>query len=133
MLAKRIFYNTGLLTYIWYVSNKKNRQKGEGKVRSSTRATVMKRRKKRHWKSKEMISLKMQLRKLHRCLMAMFREQRLVRIFNENDDFGYTKIYGRETVRDEMEKLILKNGRSAILRFRDTEKCAIDRNNTGLF
>ena len=118
-LPNDIFYNTGIATYIWVLSNKKAGTKREGKVQLiNANALFEKRRKalgnKRNDIPEDAIS---EITRLY----GDFRESEISKIF-DTADFGYTKIVVERPLKDENGELILKKGRpqpdSAL---RDTE------------
>ncbi|RRD94202.1 SAM-dependent DNA methyltransferase [Clostridiales bacterium COT073_COT-073] len=125
-LPNDIFYNTGIATYIWVLSNKKAGTKREGKVQLiNANGLFEKRRKalgnKRNDIPKEAIEEITQI-------YGDFREGKISKIF-ENEDFGYTKITVERPLRDEKGELILKNGKKqADSSLRDTESVPLKEN-----
>lgn len=118
-LPNDIFYNTGIATYIWVLSNKKAGTKREGKVQLiNANGLFEKRRKalgnKRNDIPKEAIQ---EITKLY----GDFVESEISQIYN-NEDFGFTKIVVERPLRDENGELVLKKGKKqADSSLRDTE------------
>ena len=118
-LPNDIFYNTGIATYIWVLSNKKAGTKREGKVQLiNANGLFEKRRKalgnKRNDIPEEAIQ---EITKLY----GDFVESEISQIYN-NEDFGFTKIVVERPLRDENGKLILKKGKKqSDSSLRDTE------------
>lgn len=117
-LPNDIFYNTGIATYIWVLSNKKEKRR-QGKVQLiNANGMYEKRRKslgnKRNDIPKEYID---EITKLY----AEFKETELSKIF-DTEDFGYSKIVVERPQKDEKGKIILKKGQPvADTSLRDTE------------
>lgn len=117
-LPNDIFYNTGIATYIWVLSNKKEKKR-QGKVQLiNANGMYEKRRKslgnKRNDIPKESID---EITKLY----AEFKETELSKIF-DTEDFGYSKIVVERPQKDEKGKVILKKGQPvADTSLRDTE------------
>ena len=117
-LPNDIFYNTGIATYIWVLSNKKEKRR-QGKVQLiNANSMYEKRRKslgnKRNDIPKESID---EITKLY----ADFKETELSKIF-DTEDFGYSKIVVERPQKDEKGKIILKKGHPvADTSLRDTE------------
>lgn len=118
-LPNDIFYNTGIATYIWVLSNKKKGTIREGKVQLiNANGLFEKRRKtlgnKRNDISQEQISF---ITKTY----GDFKESEISKIF-DNSDFGYTKIVVERPLKDETGKLVLKKGKpQPDTNLRDTE------------
>ena len=114
-LPNDIFYNTGIATYIWVLSNKKAGTKREGKVQLINANELYEKRRKALGNKRNDIpdSAIEEITKIY----GDFRESEISQIY-DNEDFGYTKI----VVKDEEGKLVLKSGKkqpdSAL---RDTE------------
>lgn len=107
-LPNDIFYNTGIATYIWVLSNKKAGTKREGKVQLiNANGLFEKRRKalgnKRNDIPEEAIQ---EITKLY----GDFVESEISQIYN-NEDFGFTKIVVERPLRDENGELVLKKGK----------------------
>ena len=100
-LPNDIFYNTGIATYIWVLSNnKEKRRKSLGNKRNDRPKTAID-----------------EIAKIY----GDFREDKLSKIFN-NEDFGYRKVVVERPLRDESGKPILKKGKvQADPKLRDTE------------
>ena len=118
-LPNDIFYNTGIATYIWVLSNKKAGTKREGKAQLiNANGLFEKRRKalgnKRNDIPEEAIQ---EITKLY----GDFVESEISQIYN-NEDFGFTKIVVERPLRDEKGELVLKKGKKqADSSLRDTE------------
>lgn len=107
-LPNDIFYNTGIATYIWVLSNKKAGTVREGKVQLiNANEMFVKRRKalgnKRNDISEEDIA---EITKIY----GDFKESEISQIY-DNEDFGYTKITIERPLRDEEGNLVLKKGK----------------------
>lgn len=107
-LPNDIFYNTGIATYIWVLSNKKAGTVREGKVQLiNANELYVKRRKalgnKRNDISEEQIAEITQI-------YGDFKENEISKIF-DNDDFGYTKITVERPLLDEDGKPVLKKNK----------------------
>jgi type I restriction enzyme M protein len=118
-LPNDIFYNTGIATYIWVLSNKKAGTVREGKVQLiNANELYVKRRKalgnKRNDISEEYIE---EITRIY----GDFIENDISKIY-DNSDFGYTKITIERPQRDENGVIILKKGKpEADASLRDTE------------
>ena len=118
-LPNDIFYNTGIATYIWVLSNKKAGSMREGKVQLiDANKLFVKRRKalgnKRNDISEEQIA---EITKIY----GDFIENDISKIF-DNSDFGYTRIVVERPLKDENGKPILKKGKpEPDSNLRDTE------------
>lgn len=118
-LPNDIFYNTGIATYIWVLSNKKTGTVREGKVQLiNANELFVKRRKalgnKRNDISEEYIE---EITKLY----GDFMESDISKIY-DNADFGYTKITVERPLCDDNGNPVLKKGKpEADTSLRDTE------------
>ena len=118
-LPNDIFYNTGIATYIWVLSNKKAGTVREGKVQLiNANEMFVKRRKalgnKRNDISEEDIA---EITKIY----GDFKESEISQIY-DNEDFGYTKITVERPLRNEEGNLVLKKGKKQPdTSLRDTE------------
>lgn len=118
-LPNDIFYNTGIATYIWVLSNKKAGTVREGKVQLiNANEMYVKRRKalgnKRNDISEEDIA---EITKIY----GDFKENEISQIY-DNEDFGYTKITVERSLRDADGNLVLKKGKKQPdTSLRDTE------------
>ncbi len=107
-LPNDIFYNTGIATYIWVLSNKKAGTVREGKVQLiDANKMFVKRRKalgnKRNDISEEQIA---EITKIY----GDFVENYISKIF-DTSDFGYTKIVVERPLKDENGNPVLKKGK----------------------
>lgn len=118
-LPNDIFYNTGIATYIWVLSNKKAGTKREGKVQLINANGLFDKRRKALGNKRNDIP-ESAIEEIT-GLYGDFRESEVSKIFN-NEDFGYTKITVERPLCDENGEPILKKGKkqpdSAL---RDTE------------
>ena len=107
-LPNDIFYNTGIATYIWVLSNKKAGTVREGKVQLiDANKMFVKRRKalgnKRNDISEEQIA---EITKIY----GDFIENDISKIF-DNSDFGYTKIVVERPLKDENGNPVFKKNK----------------------
>lgn len=107
-LPNDIFYNTGIATYIWVLSNKKVGTKCEGKVQLINANGLFEKRRKALGNKRNDIP-ESAIEEITR-LYGNFRETEISKIF-DNEDFGYTKITVERPLRDENGELVLKNGK----------------------
>ena len=125
-LPNDIFYNTGIATYIWVLSNKKTGTKREGKVQLINASGLYEKRRKALGNKRNDIP-ENAIEEITQ-IYGDFRETEISKIFN-NDDFGYTKITVERPLRDENGKLILKNGKKQPdTSLRDTENVPLTEN-----
>lgn len=117
-LPNDIFYNTGIATYIWVLSNNKEKRR-MGKVQLiNANGLYEKRRKSLGNKRNDIPQTAIdEIAKIY----GDFREDKLSKIF-KNEDFGYRKVVVERLLRDESGKPILKKGKvQADPKLRDTE------------
>ena len=107
-LPNDIFYNTGIATYIWVISNKKACTKREGKVQLINANGLFEKRRKALGNKRNDIP-ESAIEEITR-LYGDFRETEISKIF-DNEDFGYTKITVERPLRDENGELVLKKGK----------------------
>lgn len=118
-LPNDIFYNTGIATYIWVLSNKKAGTKREGKVQLINANGLYEKRRKALGNKRNDIS-ESAIAEITR-LYGDFCENEISRIY-DNADFGYTKITVERPLRDENGGLVLKKGKKQPdTALRDTE------------
>lgn len=125
-LPNDIFYNTGIATYIWVLSNKKAGTKREGKVQLINANGLYEKRRKALGNKRNDIpeSAITEITQVY----GDFRETEISKIFN-NEDFGYTKITVERPLRGEDGELILKNGKKQPdILLRDTENVPLTEN-----
>lgn len=118
-LPNDIFYNTGIATYIWVLSNKKLGTKREGKVQLINAHELFEKRRKSLGNKRNDIpeSAIEEITQIY----GDFRENEISKIF-DNEDFGYTKIVVERPLRDEQGELVLKKGKKQPdTSMRDTE------------
>lgn len=117
-LPNDIFYNTGIATYIWVLSNNKEKRR-MGKVQLiNANGLYEKRRKSLGNKRNDIPQTAIdEIAKIY----GDFRENKLSKIF-KNEDFGYRKVVVERLLRDESGKPMLKKGKvQADPKLRDTE------------
>ena len=118
-LPNDIFYNTGIATYIWVLSNKKKGTKREGKVQLINANGLFEKRRKALGNKRNDIPEEA-IEEITR-IYGDFKATEISKIFS-TEDFGYTKIVVERPLRDADGKLVLKKGKpqpdSAL---RDTE------------
>lgn len=125
-LPNDIFYNTGIATYIWVLSNKKAGTKREGRVQLINANGLYEKRRKALGNKRNDIpeNAIAEITQIY----GEFRETEISRIFN-NEDFGYTKITVERPLRDENGDLTLKNGKKQPdTSLRDTENVPLTDN-----
>ena len=117
-LPNDIFYNTGIATYIWVLSNKKEGRR-KGKVQLINANEMYEKRKKSLGNKRNDIPTHYidEITQIY----ADFTENEVSKIF-DNEDFGYSKIVVERPQKDENGKPILKSGKPiADTSLRDTE------------
>ncbi len=107
-LPNDIFYNTGIATYIWVLSNKKAGTKREGRVQLINANGLFEKRRKALGNKRNDIP-ESAIAEITR-LYGDFRESDISKIF-DNEDFGYTKITVERPLCDESGEPILKKGK----------------------
>ena len=118
-LPNDIFYNTGIATYIWVLSNKKKGTKREGKVQLINANGLFEKRRKALGNKRNDIP-ETAIGEITR-IYGNFQETEISKIFN-TEDFGYTKIVVERPLRDAEGNLLLKKGKTqADSALRDTE------------
>ena len=118
-LPNDIFYNTGIATYIWVLSNKKRGTKRAGKVQLINANGLFEKRRKALGNKRNDIP-ESAIAEITR-LYGDFAESEISKIF-DNAEFGYTKITVERPLRDETGKLILAKGKQQPdSNLRDTE------------
>lgn len=125
-LPNDIFYNTGIATYIWVLSNKKQGTRREGKVQLINANGLFEKRRKALGNKRNDIPGDA-IAEITR-VYGDFAKTEISQIYN-NEDFGYTKITVERPLKDENGKLILKNKKKqpdALLR--DTESVPLTEN-----
>lgn len=123
-LPNDIFYNTGIATYIWVLSNKKAGTKREGKVQLINANGLFEKRRKALGNKRNDIP-ESAIEEITR-LYGNFIETEISKIFN-NEDFGYTKITVERPMRDENGELVLKKGKKQPdSSLRDTENVPLN-------
>jgi len=118
-LPNDIFYNTGIATYIWVLSNKKSGTKREDKVQLINANGLFEKRRKALGNKRNDIpdTAIEEITKIY----GDFKTNDISKIF-ENEDFGYTKVTVERPLRDDKGELVLKKGKKQIdTSLRDTE------------
>ena len=107
-LPNDIFYNTGIATYIWVISNKKAGTKREGKVQLINANGLFEKRRKALGNKRNDIpdSAIQEITRIY----GDFIENEISQIY-DNEDFGYTKIVVERPLKDENGELVLKKGK----------------------
>lgn len=106
-LPNEIFYNTGIATYIWVLSNKKPSHR-QGKVQLINANELYEKRRKSLGSKRNDIPEK--YIELITQIYADFKESDISKIF-DNEDFGYSKIVVERPQLDESGNKVLKNGK----------------------
>lgn len=118
-LPNDIFYNTGIATYIWVLSNKKAGTKREGKVQLINANALFEKRRKALGNKRNDIP-ESAIDEIT-TLYGDFQESEISKIF-DNSDFGYTKITVERPLVDESGKPVVKKGKKQPdTALRDTE------------
>ena len=118
-LPNDIFYNTGIATYIWVLSNKKAGTKREGKIQLINANGLFEKRRKALGNKRNDIS-EFAIAEITK-IYGDFCINEISQIYN-NADFGYTKITVERPLRDEKGELVLKKGKKQPdTALRDTE------------
>lgn len=118
-LPNDIFYNTGIATYIWVLSNKKANTKREGKVQLINANGLFEKRRKALGNKRNDIP-KSAIEEITK-IYGDFKTNDISKIF-DNKDFGYTKITVERPLRDDKGELVLKKGKKQVdTSLRDTE------------
>ncbi len=118
-LPNDIFYNTGIATYIWVLSNKKQGTKREGKVQLINANGLFEKRRKALGNKRNDIPSDA-ITKITK-LYGDFVKTEISQIY-DNADFGYTKITVERPLKDENGELVLKKGKKQPdASLRDTE------------
>lgn len=107
-LPNDLFYNTGIATYIWVISNKKAGTVREGKVQLINANNLYEKRRKSLGNKRNDISEE-QIAEITR-IYGDFKENEISKIF-DNSDFGYTKIVVERPLKDESGNPVLKKGK----------------------
>ena len=125
-LPNDIFYNTGIATYIWVLSNKKAGTKREGKVQLINANGLFEKRRKALGNKRNDIP-ENAIEEITR-IYGDFRENEISQIY-DNADFGYTKITVERPLLDEEGNPILKKNKpQADSSLRDTENVPLKEN-----
>lgn len=118
-LPNDIFYNTGIATYIWVISNKKQGTKREGKVQLINANGLFEKRRKALGNKRNDIPSEA-IAEITR-IYGDFAKTEISQIYN-NEDFGFTKITVERPLKDEQGELVLKKGKKQPdTSLRDTE------------
>ncbi len=118
-LPNDIFYNTGIATYIWVLSNKKAGTVREGKVQLINANELYEKRRKALGNKRNDIPEKY-IEEITQ-IYGDFKESDISQIY-ENAEFGYTKITVERPQKDKDGNVVLKKGKPvADTSLRDTE------------
>ncbi len=126
-LPNDIFYNTGIATYIWVLSNKKEKRR-IGKVQLINANGLYEKRRKSLGNKRNDIpeSAITEIAKIY----GDFRENKISKIFNTKD-FGYCKVVVERPLKDEKGKFVLKKGKpQPDSKLRDTENIPLSEDVT---
>lgn len=130
-LPNDIFYNTGIATYIWVLSNKKAGTRREGKVQLINANGLFEKRRKALGNKRNDIP-QSAIEEITR-IYGDFKTNDISKIY-DNEDFGYTKITVERPLRDEKGELVLKNGKKQPdISLRDTENVPLKEDITEYF
>lgn len=125
-LPNDIFYNTGIASYIWVLSNKKKGTQREGKVQLINANALFEKRRKALGNKRNDIP-ESAIEEITR-IYGEFQESDISKIF-ENRQFGFTKIVVERPLRDENGALVLKKGKKQPdTSLRDTENVPLTEN-----
>ena len=117
-LPNDIFYNTGIATYIWVLSNNKEKRR-IGKVQLINANGLYEKRRKSLGNKRNDIP-KSAIEEITK-IYGDFKETKISKIF-KNEDFGYRKVVVERPLKDENGNLILKKGKpQPDSKLRDTE------------
>ena len=124
-LPNDIFYNTGIATYIWVLSNKKAEHR-KGKVQLINANGLFEKRRKALGNKRNDIS-EAQIADITR-VYGDFTENEISKIFS-NEEFGYSKITVERPLKDENGEPVLKKGKpQPDAALRDTENVPLTEN-----
>lgn len=130
-LPNDIFYNTGIATYIWVLSNKKQGTKRDGKVQLINANGLFEKRRKALGNKRNDIP-ETAIEEITR-LYGDFKKSAISQVY-DNADFGYTKITVERPLRDESGDLVLKKGKQQPdSSLRDTENVPLSEDITEYF
>lgn len=130
-LPNDIFYNTGIATYIWVLSNKKAGTRREGKVQLINANGLFEKRRKALGNKRNDIP-QSAIEEITR-IYGDFKTNDISKIY-DNEDFGYTKITVERPLRDENGELVLKKGKKQQdTSLRDTENVPLKEDITEYF
>jgi len=124
-LPDQLFYNTGIYTYIWILTNRKAKRR-KGKIRLVNGVSYFEKMRKSLGNKRNLIDEK------NRCeiakLYSMYKPNENYKDFN-NEDFGYYKITVERPLRSENGKIVLDKNEEpkADSALRDTENVPIVR------
>ena len=107
-LPNDIFYNTGIATYIWVLSNKKRGTKREGKIQLINASNLYEKRRKALGNKRNDIP-QSAIDEIAR-IYGDFVASEISMIF-DNEDFGYTKIIIERPLLDDDGRPVIKKGK----------------------
>ena len=107
-LPNDIFYNTGIATYIWVLSNKKRGTKREGKIQLINASNLYEKRRKALGNKRNDIP-QSAIDEITR-IYGDFVASEISMIF-DNEDFGYTKIIIERPLLDDDGRPVIKKGK----------------------
>lgn len=130
-LPNDIFYNTGIATYIWVLSNKKAGTIREGKVQLINANQLFEKRRKSLGNKRN--DIPQSAVETITQVYGSFTENAISKIFR-NEDFGYTKIVVERPLLDDDGKPVLKKGKpQPDSKRRDTENVPLTEDITAYF
>ncbi len=130
-LPDQLFYNTGIFTYLWFVTNRKEDHR-KGKVQLINAVSFFEKMSKALGNKRNYITPK-QIKEITQIYGA-FEEGEYCKIF-DNEDFGYTRIVVERPSKDEDGKVLRdKNGNpKPDSNLRDTEDIPLKEDIEGYF
>lgn len=107
-LPDQLFYNTGISTYLWFVTNRKD-PKRKGKIQMINAVSFFEKMSKALGNKRNYITPK-QIEEITR-IYGDFTEGEYCKIF-DNEDFGYTRIVVERPLKDDKDRVVKdKNGK----------------------
>jgi type I restriction enzyme M protein len=125
-MPDQLFYNTGISTYIWIVTNKKS-AKRKGKVQLINAVGFFEKMRKSLGNKRNYITDK-QIEEITR-IYTEYQDGEYCKVFN-NEDLGYTKVTVERPLRDEKRQIVKDNkgNPKADSSLRDTESIPLTEN-----
>jgi type I restriction enzyme M protein len=124
-LPDQLFYNTGIFTYLWFVTNRKDKKR-KGKIQMINAVGMFERMTKSLGNKRNVISDK-QMSEITR-IYGDFKEGEFCKIFN-NQDFGYSRIVVERPLIENGKVVLDKKGKpKADASLRDSEDVLLKDN-----